>query len=74
MARPGVRSSTDTAGVCVSDEMNTIFMNSRNSKNRKPYSPELQDICRIGGKQKEAGTPPKSAKRKSEEDDSCGGG
>ena len=49
-------------------------MNSRNAKNRKPYSPELQDICRIGGEQKEAGPTPKSAKHKSKDDDACSGG
>ena len=33
--------------------MNTSFMNSRIAMIRKPYSPELQDICRIDGEQQQ---------------------
>ena len=58
----------------MSDRTDATSMNSRNAKIRKPYSPELQDNCRIGGEQQEPGTPSQPAKCQGEDDDACAGG
>ena len=53
MALHSSRLATDVGGSSVSDRTDATSMNSRNVKNRKPYSPELQDICRIDGEQQQ---------------------